>query len=135
MLSFKNLGLAYVAGTVGGMANFLFGALLTQVGILTALGVHLPPPQLPAALYQRLVWGGVWGAALFFPLPKNFWLRSFLLGVGPSLVGGLVFFPQRLGKGPFAIELSPWMPMVIFVFNWVWGMGTLASGKSLGVAR
>ncbi len=134
MGSFLNsFALAYSAGTLGGIANFLFGACLLSFGVLTALGISLPAPPFPASLYQRMIWGGIWGAMLFLPIGGNIVSRGFWIGLGPTLIAGLVIFPARLGKGFFAIELSPLMPIVILCFNWVWGMATVAAGQFMGL--
>ncbi len=86
----------------------------------------MPPPPMPAALYQRLVWGGIWGVAVFFPFWRgNVIVKGFLLGVLPSLVAGLVVFPSR-GAGNFGINFGMVFPILIFLFNWVWGVVTLS---------
>lgn len=129
----KSFAIAYSAGTIGGIANTLFGALMAGMGIFSALGIALPAPAMPGALYQRMVWGGIWGAALFLPIGGGVISRGFWLGLGPTLVAGLIVFPARMHKGLFAVELSPLMPLVIIAFNWVWGMATVASARFMGL--
>ncbi len=50
---------------------------------IAALGVKIAPAFTPAWLYQRLVWGGLWG--WLFLLPVN---RAILPGAGPALQPG-----------------------------------------------
>jgi hypothetical protein len=129
----KSFALAYSAGTIGGIANFLFGFAMAALGVFAALGISLPSAPFPASLYQRMVWGGLWGAMLFLPIGGGVISRGFWLGLGPTLIAGLVVFPSRLGKGLFAIELSPLMPVVIILFNWVWGIATVLSARMMGL--
>jgi hypothetical protein len=129
----RNFALAYSAGTLGGIANTLFGILLATTGAMAAMGIALPPSPFPASLYQRMVWGGIWGALLFLPIGGGVVSRGFWIGLGPTLVAGLIVFPARVKKGMFGIELSPLMPVVIIAFNWVWGMVTVATGQMMGL--
>ena len=121
----KKLSLAYGAGTLGAVANFTFGLILSTTGLLNLLGVYLPPQQMPAALYQRLVWGGIWGILLYLPLWKgDLRIKGLLIGVLPSLVAGLLVFPSR-GGGLFGHHFGAAFPALIFIFNWVWGIITI----------
>lgn len=129
----KNFALAYSAGTLGGIANFLFGFAMTALGVFSALGISLPAPPMPAGLYQRMVWSGLWGAMLFLPISGGIIARGFWIGLGPTLVAGLIVFPARMHKGLFAVELSPLMPVVIILFNWVWGIATVFAARQMGL--
>ena len=65
----------FAAGAVGGFANAVVLFLFGQWGVPRLLGVALAPGWSWPWLYQRLVWGGVWGA-LFLVLPRGFWWCS-----------------------------------------------------------
>jgi len=129
----RSSALAYSAGTLGGIANYLFGVLLATTGILAALKINLPAGPMPAALYNKMVWGGIWGALLFLPISGNLFVRGFWLGLAPTLVAGLVVLPSKLGKGYFAVDISPLMPVVVILFNWVWGIVTVWSAQQMGL--
>jgi hypothetical protein len=121
----RTLARLYSAGTFGALCNFGFGLLLTLTGAFAALGVALPPPNMPGALYSRLVWGGIWGLLLLLPLPKTKIVQDgLILGIAPSLVAGLIFFPKA-GLGYFGVGAGAMMVPLIFVFNWIWGSGML----------
>jgi len=132
----RNFGLAYAAGTLGGVANSLFGLLLLKLGFLySVLGVQLPPSPFPATLYQRMVWGGIWGALLIFPLRAKLLVKGFLLSIPPTLVAGFLVFPNKMGAGYFGTHISPWMPLVILLFNWVWGVASVAAARAMGLPK
>lgn len=131
---FRSLAVAYSAGTVGGIANFAFGILMASLGIFGMVGIHLPSPVLPGALYQRLVWGGLFGVMLFAPIRGGMFSRGFWISLAPSLVAGLIFFPRR-GMGYFGLNAGPIMPIVILLFNWVWGIATVWFGTASGFSR
>lgn len=132
----RNFGLAYAAGTIGGLANSLFGLVLLKTGVMLAvLGVQLPPSPFPASLYQRMVWGGIWGALLFLPVRGKLFAKGLILSIPPTLVAGLVVFPNRMGAGAFGVHISPWMPLVIVLFNWIWGVATLAAARAMGMPK
>ncbi len=129
----RNFALAYSAGTLGGIANYLFGVLMGSLGVMAALKINLPAGPMPLALYNKMVWGGIWGALLFLPVGGNIFVRGFWLGLAPTLVAGLVVLPAKLNKGYFAVDISPLMPIVVILFNWVWGIVTVWSAQMMGL--
>lgn len=128
----RSCALAYSAGTLGGIANFLFGMAMGSLGVMSALGINLPPGPFPLALYNKMVWGGIWGAMLFVPISGGILSRGFWIGLAPTVIAGLVVFPMK-HKGPFGIQLSPLMPFVIVLFNWIWGIVTVWSAGEMGL--
>jgi hypothetical protein len=124
---FRNLCIAFAAGAAGGLANSLAVWLAGRIGLTGLLGVAIAPDWTPAWLYPRIVWGGLWGFLLFFPLPpERPWLRGGVLGLAPTLVQLLIVFPFRAGKGFLGLDLGTLTPALIFVFNGIWGWVTVA---------
>lgn len=129
----RSCALAYSAGTLGGIANFLFGMAMGSLGVMSALGINLPAGPFPATLYNKMVWGGLWGAMLFVPITGGILSRGFWIGLAPTLIAGLVVFPMKAHKGAFGIQISPLMPIIIVLFNWVWGIVTVWSAREMGL--
>lgn len=109
-------------GVLGALANSVFIWMAGAYGWSAALGVAIAPEWTRPWLYQRLVWGGIWGLAF---LPR-FWVNSFfwrglLVSLAPTLVQLLVVFPNQLGKGYFGLDLGNLTPVLVVAANAVWG--------------
>jgi hypothetical protein len=122
-LSVKEVSLTFAAGVLGGLANSLtlwfFGAL----GLSQLLGVNLAPQLTPAWLYPRLVWGGLWGWLFLLTFPRlTYPSRGLVLSLGPSLVQILLVFPLKAHKGVGGIDLGYLTPLLVLLFNAVWGL-------------
>ncbi len=115
------ISFAFSAGAAGGLANaitvWLFGAL----GITAAAGVQIAPALTPPFLYQRIVWGGIWGMLLLIPLfIKRPALRVSALCIPPTLVQLFIVFPFMLHRGMMGLELGAATPIFVVLFNLVW---------------
>lgn len=118
------LSLCFAAGAFGACANSLAVWACGHLGLTAALGVSLAPALTLGWLYPRLVWGGLWG--LLFALPMTFrsWVvHGVVVGLAPALAQLFVFFP-RAGKGTFGLELGAMTPLLVVVFDAVWGIAT-----------
>ena len=125
-LSVKNISLTFAAGCVGGVANMFavwgFGAW----GISQTLGVRIAPHLSVPWLYNRLVWGGIWGFIFLLPwkhlsLPT----RGLFCSLAPSLVQMLVVFPYQAHKGMLGLQLGHLTPALVLFFNAVWGLAAV----------
>ena len=87
------ISLAFAAGCFGGLVNALAVWLFGALKITAALGVALRPALNAPFLYQRIVWGGIWGLLLLLPLKKE---RRVPAGISaePGAHGGPA--PRRL---------------------------------------
>jgi len=120
---FRRLSVCFTAGTVGGLANAIFVWLAGAYGLSALLGVKIAPAWTPPWLYQKLVWGGLWGLLFLLPVLRgSVVLRGLLFGLGPSLVQLLFVFPEIAGKGMFGLQLGLLTPVFVLVANWVWGV-------------
>ncbi len=140
----KNLSIGFAAGSLGALANVVFVLLAGISGLIAAMDLQLPPPEQPAFLYKQMVWGGVFGLLLAAPWLEQSWiLRGLILGLLASLVALFVFFPRATvgGQGPgmAGLNLGMWMPVLVLLANWVWGLVAakwydLAHGDQASVA-
>ena len=121
----KKLFICFAAGALGGIANSLAVWACGSYGITTYFGVKLAPALTPPWLYQRIVWGGIWGLLFILPVlnPKPI-SKGMLLSLFPTLVQLLVVFPLQLKKGYLGLELGAFTPLFVVVFNIVWGVVT-----------
>jgi hypothetical protein len=96
----QKISLAFTAGCLGGLANAVFLWLFGVIGLTAALGVYLAPTFTPPWLYQRLVWGGIWGWLFLLPLTGlSYPARGLLFSLGPSWYSFWWSFPSRPTKG------------------------------------
>ena len=120
---FRSISLVFAAGCVGAVANSLVVWLFGDLGINAALGVKIAPKLTPAWLYPRIVWGGLWGFLFLLPILRGSLLRRGLLySLGPTLVMFFVVFPMQANKGMFGLALGKMTPVLVLIFNAVWGV-------------
>ncbi|MFP5221958.1 MAG: hypothetical protein ACLGSA_06680 [Acidobacteriota bacterium] len=119
---FRHLSVCFTAGVFGGLVNSLFVWGMGALGVFALLRVDIAPAWTLPWVYQRLVWGGIWGLLFMVPvLSRSVWGRGALLGLLPSLVQLLVVFPNVVGKGMLGLDLGTLTPVVVLVANTIWG--------------
>jgi hypothetical protein len=124
---FRELTVAFSSGCVGGLVNSLVSWFFGAVGITAAVGVQITPALTPPYLYQRMVWGGIWGFLLLLPILRDsIWSRGILLSLGPTIVQLFIVFPIRLNKGLMGLELGQLTPLFVFIYNAIWGIGAVS---------
>jgi hypothetical protein len=122
-LSWQNLSLVFAAGALGGLINSVFVWFFGAIGFTGALGVKLAPPFTSPWLYQRLVWGGIWGWLFLLPLGSlSFPVRGLLYSLGPNLVTYFLVFPFQAHKGALGLQLGYLTPVFVLFYNAVWGV-------------
>ena len=123
--SVKEWSLAYAAGAVGGLANGLAIWLFGLVGINQLLGVALAPQLTTPLIYNKLVWGGIWGFIFLLPFPRlTYPSRGLIYSLGPSLVQIFIVFPLMAHLGVGGIQLGYLTPLLVLFYNAVWGIVT-----------
>ncbi len=124
-LSVKEVSLAYAAGALGGLVNGLAIWLFGLVGINQLLGVAIAPELNTPLIYNKLVWGGIWGWLFLLPYPRlTYPSRGLIYSLAPSLVQIFVVFPLALHKGVGGIELGHLTPLLVLFYNAIWGLVT-----------
>ena len=124
-LTLQRISLAFAAGSLGVLISGVFVWGFGALGITAALGVKIAPAFTPAWLYQRLVWGGLWGWLFLLPVTGlSYPVRGLLYSLGPSLVQLLVVFPFQAHKGFLGLQLGYLTPVFILFYNVVWGLTT-----------
>ncbi|MBI4792198.1 MAG: hypothetical protein HY789_05605 [Deltaproteobacteria bacterium] len=123
----KNMAVCFAAGCAGGLANSIVLWLAGATGVTTALGVNLAPAFTPAWLYPRIVWGGLWGFLFLVPVLRNspFW-RGLAWSAGPTAVQLCIIFPLVAKKCLFWLALGALTPLLVVLFNAVWGVAAAA---------
>jgi hypothetical protein len=126
----KKLLICFAAGCFGGLIMSLAVWAAGDLGIATSLGVKISPALTPAWLYQRIVWGGIWGFLFLLPIlnSKAFTMGT-LISLFPTLVQLFFIFPYKEGKGMAGIELGLLTPVFVLVYNWIWGVVTAVTVK------
>ncbi len=122
-LSLQNISLTFVAGCLGGLANAVAVWLGGALGLTAALGVKIAPAFASPYLYQKLVWGGLWGWLFLLPLAGlSYPVRGLLFGLGPSAVQLFIVFPYQAQKGVMGLQLGYLTPLFVIFYNAVWGL-------------
>jgi hypothetical protein len=122
-LSLQNLSLVLVAGALGGLVNSVLVWWLGAVGFTGVLGVKIAPQFTAPWLYQRLVWGGIWGCLFLVPLgSRSFPVRGLWYSLGPTLATYFLVFPLQAHKGVLGLQLGSLTPVVVLFYNAVWGV-------------
>lgn len=120
---FSRLSHAFTAGCIGGLVNSLVVVLCGDYGLTARLGVRLAPHLSLPWLYQRIVWGGIWGVLFLLPLSLRSVVKTgLILSLGPSLVQLFVVFPYKTGNGMMGLDLGTMTPLLVLVFNAFWGV-------------
>lgn len=121
----RNIAFCFSAGCIGGLANSIVVWLAGYVGLTVALGVSIAPALTAAWLYPRIVWGGIWGLLFLIPVLMDSPVRrGLLLSLGPTAVQLFVIFPIIASKSFFGLQLGPLTPLLVTLFNAVWGVTT-----------
>jgi peptidoglycan/LPS O-acetylase OafA/YrhL len=123
------LSVCFCAGLIGALFNSFTLWGFGRAGLIRLLGVQLTPEWTLAWLYPRLVWGGIWGLAYFIavagPRSRNQWIRKGLwVSLLPTAFQLFYVFPNQTPHGPMGLGLGTLTPLLVLVFNAVWGVVT-----------
>ncbi len=122
-LSLQKISMTFVAGCWGGLVNAFFLWGFGAIGLTGALGVKIAPTFTAPWLYQRLVWGGLWGWLFLLPLTGlSYPVRGLLYSLGPFCVASFVVLPYQAGKGILGLQLGYLTPVFVLFYNAVWGL-------------
>lgn len=121
----RKISLLFAAGCFGALIHSLAVWLAGTKGVTTALGVKLAPHWSLGWLFPRLVWGGIWGLVFILPLFSASPIKKGVaLSLIPTLVQLFVIYPYYTRLGFMGLALGQWTPVLILVFNAVWGIAT-----------
>ena len=84
--------------------------------------MQLAPAFTAPWLYQRLVWGGIWGWLFLLPMGLSYPMRGLLYSLGPFCVASLVVLPYQAHKGMLGLQLGHLTPVFVLFYNAVWGL-------------
>ena len=119
----RKVAICFSAGCVGGLVNSLVVWLAGYGGLTIALGVGIAPELTAGWLYPRIVWGGLWGLLFLLPMLNSSPIRrGLLLSLGPTLAQLFIVFPLVASKSLFGMQLGPLTPLLVTLFNAVWGV-------------
>lgn len=118
----KAINGALAGGLVGALLNSVALWLLGAAGVTAIIGVAIKPEFTRPWLYQRLLWGGIWGLLFLLPILRNrVFLRGILFSLAPSALAFFVLFPDA-GKGVLGLGFGRATPVLVILVNMVWGL-------------
>ena len=121
----KRVLICFASGCLGALVSSLTVWLFGNFGISRSLGVSIAPALTPNWLYPRIVWGGIWGLLFLFPLMNSRpFSKGTFMSLVPTVVQLFVIFPYKAKKGLAGLDLGLLTPLLVIVFNWVWGVVT-----------
>ena len=121
----KKLLICFAAGCIGALANSLTVWVFGIYGITRQFHVAIAPALTPAWLYQRIVWGGIWGFLFAIPwLNTRALTKGAVLSLFPTIVQLFVVFPFQAKKGYLGLTLGAYAPIFVLFYNLVWGLVT-----------
>jgi hypothetical protein len=121
----NRIGVAFAAGSAGGLATVLTLWLFGVLGITPAFGVKMVLPLTPPLVYSMVVWGGLFGFLFLLPVMRgSVWLRGLIFGLAPTVVQCLIVFPVKMHAGILGLDLGLLTPVFVLIFNSVWGVVT-----------
>jgi hypothetical protein len=126
---------AYAAGSLGALANSVAVWASGEYGVSASLEVAIAPALTAAWLYPRLVWGGIWGLLFLLPYPRtSWWVRGIIYSLGPTAMQLFWVFPEKTPHGMAGLELGMLTPLLVVVFNIIWGLVAAATLRIVGRA-
>ncbi len=121
----KTLPLCFAAGCFGALVNIAVVWIFDNFGIMEALQVRMPIAYSAEWMYQRIVWGGIWGFLFMLPLYKSsILMKGTIISLIPSLFQLFYVFPQLMGADVAGLNYGVLTPALILILTWVWGIAT-----------
>lgn len=126
----KKLLICFSAGCLGALVNSLAIWIAGNSGFTSSIGVSLAPALTHQWIYPRIVWGGLWGLLFIFPIMNSRLVgKGVVMSIFPTLFQLLVVFPHMAHKGMFGLSLGNLTPILVFIFNAIWGIATAITIK------
>ena len=117
---------AFTAGAFGGLVNSITVWAVGALGVSELLKVNISPELTKSFIYPKIILGGAWGVLLFLPiLQKKLFLKGVVLSLGPTLTQLFIIFPIKSSQGILGLELGKLTPLLVFLFNAVWGISAV----------
>ncbi len=119
----KRILICFAAGCFGALVNSLVVWFLGDIGVSKMLSVSISPHLSTNWLYPRIVWGGLWGWLFLLPVLKaKPLLQGFVMSLLPTAFQLFYVFPSQAHKGIGGLELGLLTPVLVVLFNWIWGV-------------
>ena len=123
------VSVCFCAGMLGALCTSLIIWQSGKLGLPAMIDVRMTPTLNAAYIYQNLIWGGLWGLLYFLavgPLKsRRHWARKGLwISLVPTLFHLLVYYPYMTSHGWLGMGLGQLTPVVILVYNLIWGLFT-----------
>lgn len=117
----RRMAFCFSAGAVGGLVKALAAWACARYGWDDPFGVHYSAALAAAALYPKVVWGGLWGFLFLLPLARSsLWISGLIWGLVVTLMQ-LVLLPLLTHAG---LHLALLPALAALLLNCVWGLAT-----------
>lgn len=121
----RTLPLCFAAGCFGALINSAVVWICDNFGLMEALQVRMPVAYSAEWMYQRIVWGGIWGFLFMLPLYKSsILMKGTIISLIPSLFQLFYVYPYLRGADVAGLNYGVLTPAMVLFLNWVWGIAT-----------
>jgi hypothetical protein len=115
----------FAAGAMGGLVGSLVAWASWAYGLPSLLGVTISSALTPGGLYQKIVWGGIWGVLFLLPFMRGRWfVKGLILSLAPTVIQLFVIYPFKAQKGIMGLDLGTLTPLLVIFHNAAWGWAT-----------
>jgi hypothetical protein len=117
----RYIALCFAAGALGALVKSLLAWGCVRYGLAGQFGAHLPAALGTAALYPKIVIGGLWGFLFLLPVARSSVLASGLLwGLVVTIAQWLIL--PLLYRNGLHFPVAPIAAALLF--NAIWGLVT-----------
>ena len=115
----RAVALCFAAGAAAGFLKCVAAWLALRYGVAAQFGAHVAGSLAPAAIYPRVVIGGLWGLLFLLPMARNSVLVSGLLWGVVVAAAELVLFPLIGGRTPALLNMTALFALLLWL---LWGV-------------
>ncbi len=136
----QEIGLVFFAGLLGALVHSFAFFYADELGLTRYLELNIALDFDKDLLYQKMIWGGLWGLAYLVVEIISFWPRKYqfinvvLVSLAPSAFTLFYLFPEA-GKGMLGQNIGEYMFVFVLIMNFIWAISTYIFGKVLGLFK
>src|SRR3989344_1367286 len=118
MVISEYLSICLAAGAFGGVINALFVWGTGKFVINEKFGLNIKPPWTKDFIYNKVIWGAIWGLIFFFFDQVEVTIfHALIISIAPTLVQLFYVLPVVQKRKPMGKDLGSLTWLYVFVAN------------------